>query len=70
MARDAVLLVLVKIQEEAAAFRKEVREQLDGIDHILRKRHRDTAGMLVIMKSTVGIFEERVTALRRRSGQH
>ena len=68
MASDAILPVLVKIQEEAAAFRKEMRERLDGIDDTLRKQRRDTAGMLVMMKGAVGIFEERVTALERRAG--
>ena len=68
MASDAILPVLVKIQEEAAAFRKEMRERLDGIDDTLRKQRRDTAGTLVMMKGAVGIFEERVTALERRAG--
>ena len=70
---DAVLPILVKIQEEAAAFRKEVRDRFDavdkrfdGVDEKLRSQRRDIAGMLVMMKGAAGVFDERVTSLEHR----
>ena len=52
--KNAILPVLVKIQEEAAAFRKEVRDRFDGVDirlekieDVSRRQRRDIAGILV-----------------------
>lgn len=70
---DAVLPILVKIQEEAAAFRNEVRDRFDGVDSrldriedVARKQRRDIAGILVMMKGAAGVFDERVTSLELR----
>lgn len=70
---DFILPVLVKIQEDAAAFRnemlafrKEVLTRFDKVDETTRAQRRDTAGMLVMMKGASGIFEERITKLEGR----
>ena len=79
--------LLVKIQEDMAAFRKSVEERLDrsdnrmarsekklasietrleGVETLLRKQRRDSAGMLVMMRATVGDFDERVRDIEER----
>ena len=75
--KDAILPVLIKIQEDAAAFRAEMRTQLaeikadvnarfDAVDVQLRKQRRNIAGILVIGKSTAANFDERIAGLERR----
>lgn len=75
--RDANFPILMRIQEDAAAFRKEMRDRFDavearfearfdGVDEKLRSQRRDLAGILVMMKSTAGAFDERVEALEQR----
>lgn len=70
---DAVLPILVKIQTELASFRKSVDERfdrmdsrLDRIEEVARNQRRDIAGILVMMKGTVGVFDERVGELEQR----
>ena len=74
---DLILPVLIKIQEDAAALRTEMRAQFetmksnfsarfDAVDVQLRKQRRDSAGMLVIMRGAAGQFDERFAALENR----
>jgi hypothetical protein len=58
--QDATLKILMKIQEDTAAFRKSVEDRLERIEEINRKQRRDSAGMLVMMRATAGDFDERV----------
>ena len=70
---DLILPILMKLQEEVAtirkdtvAIRKDMSEGFANVDAQFRKQRRDMAGMLVMMKSTAGHFEERVTSLENR----
>jgi hypothetical protein len=40
--------------------------RMSAIEDLVRKQRRDTAGILVMMKGVVGVFEERVTSLETR----
>ena len=67
---DMVPQLLMKIQEEAAAFRKgfearfdRLETRFDRVEDLLSKQRRDIAGILVMMKATVGDFDARVTRL-------
>jgi hypothetical protein len=64
--KDATLQVLIKIQDDLAAFRQSVEERLDRIEEINRKQRRDSAGMLVMMRATAGDFDERVSEVEER----
>jgi hypothetical protein len=64
--KDAMLQVLIKIQEDLAAFRRSVEERLDRVEEINRKQRRDSAGMLVMMRATAGDFDERVSEVEER----
>ena len=78
--KDAILPVLIKIQEDAAAFRVESRERfdriearldrietrLDRLEEVARKQRRDIAGILVMMKGAAGVFDERITTMEQR----
>ena len=75
--KDLILPILIKIQEDAAAFRAELRAQFeamkadvnarfDAVDVQFRRQRFDSAGMLVMMRGTVGQFDERVAALENR----
>jgi hypothetical protein len=65
---NAALQMLIRIQEQIAAFRQDteqrfgvVETRLDRIEEINRKQRRDSAGMLVMMRATAGDFDERVS---------
>ncbi len=60
------LNILVKIQDDLAAFRLSVDERLDRVEDINRKQRRDSAGMLVMMRATAGDFDERVSEVEER----
>jgi hypothetical protein len=40
--------------------------RLDRIENVVRKQRRDAAAMMVIMRATVGHFNERVGAVEER----
>jgi len=74
---DAVLPILVKIQESIAAlrsefhselgsFRQSTETRLDGLETLIRKQRRDSAGMLVMMRAAASDFDERVSAVEER----
>jgi hypothetical protein len=70
---NAALQMLIRIQEQIAAFRQDteqrfgvVETRLDRIEEINRKQRRDSAGMLVMMRATAGDFDERVSEVEER----
>jgi hypothetical protein len=74
---DAVLQILIRLQESIATLRSEVRSELaqfrlenkadhDRMESMIRKQRRDAAGMLVMMRATVGHFDERVSEVAER----
>ncbi|ABQ38814.1 MULTISPECIES: hypothetical protein [Bradyrhizobium] len=70
---DAVLPILVKIQEGIAALRAEVgqfrqddRAEHERMESLIRKQRRDAAGMLVMMRATASDFDERVSEVEER----
>ena len=69
MASEAIDLVpqlLMKIQDDIAAFRASAETRLDRLEELSRKHRRDSAGMLVMMRATVSDYEERVSDLEIR----
>jgi BMFP domain-containing protein YqiC len=77
---SAVFEILKKIQGDLAAFRTEVDKRFDevdrrfnavdarfgGIETIIRKQQRDSAGMLVMTRAVSGDFDKRVSELEQR----
>lgn len=71
--KDAVPQILMKIQEDLAAFRQSVEQRFDQIeariaqmDEVMRKQRRDTAGLLVMAKALSGEFAEELAAVEAR----
>jgi hypothetical protein len=67
---DAVPQILVKIQEDIAAFRRDVtgrfdriEDRLDRVETIQKQERRNTATLLVMMRNTAGVHGERITRL-------
>jgi hypothetical protein len=58
--------ILIAIHEDISSFRNSVEQRLDRLEEISRKRRRDAAGMLVMMRATAGDFDERVTEVEER----
>jgi hypothetical protein len=79
---DAVLQILVRVQESISALRAEVGEfkrdneaQHERMEGLIRKHRHEAAATLVMMRATVshfnqwvGAIEERVTALEEPNG--
>jgi hypothetical protein len=77
---DAVLQILISIQDSVSALRSEVGDfkrdneaQHERMEGLIRKQRRDSAAMMLIMRATVSDFDERVdeiveqvTALEKR----
>ena len=68
--KDVVPQILMKIQEDIAAFRKDVgsrfdrmEERLDRVESVQKQERRNSAAMLVMMRGVVGVYEERMTAI-------
>lgn len=61
--KDAVPQILMKIQEDLAAFRREVVDRLDRMEAIQKQERRNGAAMLVMMRGTAGVYDERITQL-------
>ena len=57
-----ILEVLKSIQGRLGA----LEQKVDHIATIVQKQRRDIAGILVMMKATVGDFDQRVTAMDER----
>ncbi|MBN9470860.1 MAG: hypothetical protein J0J10_18995 [Bosea sp.] len=65
--------ILKKIQADIASFRTDVNERFtrvearfEGLDELVRKQRRDTAGLLVMAKALTGDFAEQVAAIEER----
>jgi hypothetical protein len=77
---DAVPQILIKIQEsitalrselgtlrsEVGQFKRENETQHEEIRGLIRKQQRGSAAMMVIMRATVGDFDERVNEVVER----
>jgi hypothetical protein len=65
--------ILKQLRADIADFRRSVDARFDSMDERFRrnedmiaKQRRDTAALLVMMKSVVGAFEERITSVESR----
>ncbi len=65
-AQNIVLDILKKLQVDNAEFQRRVDERFDRLEEIVRKQRRDSAGMLVMMRTTAGDFDERVSEIEER----
>lgn len=77
---NAVFEILKKIQGDLASFRASVDRRFDdverrfdavdarfgGVETIIRKQQRDSAGMLVMTRAVSGDFDKRVSELEQR----
>ena len=71
--QTAMFEILKKIQADIASFRTDVNERFarvearfEGLDELVRKQRRDTAGLLVMAKAVTGDFDEQVAAIEER----
>lgn len=71
--QTAMYEIMKKIQADVASFRAEVNERFahvevrfEGLDALVRKQRRDTAGLLVMAKAVTGDFAEQVAAIEER----
>ena len=64
--QEITLDILKNIQADIAQFRAETNERLDKLEAGMRKDRRNVAGMLVLMRSVAGEFDERVTEVEER----
>lgn len=71
--QTAMYEILKKIQADIASFRTDVNERFtrvearfEGLDDLVRKQRRDTAGLLVMAKAVTGDFAEQVAAIEER----
>jgi hypothetical protein len=70
---DPVLQILIEVQDSISALRAEVGDfrrdneaQHERIEGLIRKQRRDSAAMMIIMRSTVSDFDERVDEVMER----
>lgn len=54
-----MLEILKRIQTDVA----DVKGRLDRLEALVRKQGRDSAAMLVMMRGTVGIYDERLKVI-------
>jgi hypothetical protein len=71
--QTAIYEILKKIQADLASFRADVNERFvrvdarfEGLEDLVRKQRRDTAGLLVMAKSITGNFAEELAAVEER----
>ena len=57
--QSAMLEILKRIQTDVA----DVKGRLDRLEALVRKQGRDSAAMLVMMRGTVGIYDERLKVI-------
>lgn len=67
---DAVPRILMRIQDDIAAFRRDVgarfdrvEDRLDRIETVQKQERRNSAAMLVMMRGTAAVYEERLTQI-------
>jgi hypothetical protein len=58
--------ILIAIREDISSFRAAVEERLDRLERDSRKYRHDAAAMMVMMRATVGHFNQRVGAVEDR----
>ncbi|HEV7876791.1 hypothetical protein [Bradyrhizobium sp.] len=70
---NAVLQILIKIQDSISALRSEVGDfkrgnevQHERMEGLIRKQRRDWAAMMIIIRATVSDFDERVNEVVER----
>ena len=63
---NITLEILKSIQASIAQFRAETTERLDRLEAGMRKDRRNVAGMMVMMRSVAGEFDERVSEVEER----
>ncbi|MCA3623879.1 MAG: hypothetical protein IOC52_06845 [Methylobacterium sp.] len=63
---DAMPIILRKIQEDIADFRRSTDSRLAVLEDLVRKQRRDTAGLLVMAKAVTGDFAEQVALIEDR----
>lgn len=64
--QTAMFDILKKLQAEMSLFRAETNERLGRIEALAQKDHTNSAGMLVMMRSTAGGFDQRIAEVERR----
>jgi hypothetical protein len=71
--QTAMFEILKSIQADLSAFRVEtsarfekVENRFVGLEGLVRKQRRDTAGLLVMAKATAGQFAEELAAVEER----
>jgi len=71
--QTAMFEILKAIQADISSFRAEVKERFvrvetrfGGMDELVRKQRRDTAGLLVMAKSVTGNFAEELAVVEER----
>ena len=70
---SAMLEILKRIQTDVAGVRVDISDvksrlqavegRLDKVETLVRKQGRDSAAMLVMMRGTVGIYDERMKTI-------
>ncbi|WP_186419640.1 hypothetical protein [Bosea sp. CS1GBMeth4] len=67
---DAAPRILMKIQDDIAAFRRdvtdfrrEVADRLDRIETVQKRERRNSAAMLVMVRGTAAVYEDRLTQI-------
>lgn len=67
---DAVPRILMRIQDDIAAFRRDVgarfdrvEDRLDRIETVQKQERRNSAAMLVMMRGTAAVYEDRLTQI-------
>jgi hypothetical protein len=71
--QSAMLEILKRIQADVASVRADVSDvrangigltgRMDKLEALVRKQGRDSAAMLVMMRGTVGIYDERMKVI-------
>ncbi len=56
--------ILLKIQADLS----DVKGRMDELEMLVKKQGRDSAGLLVMMHSTVGNYDERIKLIEEMSG--
>ncbi len=61
--QTAMFEILEKIQADMSSFRRDMADRLDRIETIQKQERRNSAAMLVMMRGTAGIYEDRLNQL-------
>jgi hypothetical protein len=64
--QSALFEILKNIQSDVSGLKSDmsdVKDRLTRLEQIVRKQGRDSAAMLVMMRGTVGIYDERMKTI-------